>query len=174
MQQESDVRRLKKNLKDTQAALRENVAVIGESNHRGPLEGLVLVDSTVRFTNQVLEERRRLQDENERLRKQVEALEEVRRDDGFEREKFFEGAVWLGKQAAAASEEGLAKARQIKEELRRKQGECDAYQRERLGEWAAEVGERIAKETREAGQQLLENALRNKTASERVLSASLK
>ena len=45
------MRRLKKDLKDTQNSLRENVAVIQESNQKGPLEGLVLVDSTVQFTN---------------------------------------------------------------------------------------------------------------------------
>jgi hypothetical protein len=49
--QEQDIRRLKKTVKDTQSALMENVAVIGESNHKGPLEGLTLVDSTVKFTN---------------------------------------------------------------------------------------------------------------------------
>ncbi len=75
---EQDVKRLKKSLKDTQNALRENVAVIEESNHRGPLEGLALVDSTVKFTNQVLEERRRLQEENEQLRKQIQGLESTR------------------------------------------------------------------------------------------------
>jgi len=32
-------------------ALRENVASINESTHNGPLEGLVLVDHTVKFTN---------------------------------------------------------------------------------------------------------------------------
>lgn len=51
--------------------LRENVAVIEESNQKGPLDGLLLVDSTVKFTNQVLEERRRLQDENEQLKMKV-------------------------------------------------------------------------------------------------------
>lgn len=63
--QDQDIRRLKKTVKDTQTALRENVAVIEESNYKGPLDGLILVDSTVKFTNQVLEERRRLQEENE-------------------------------------------------------------------------------------------------------------
>ncbi len=65
------MKRLKKTLKNTEHALRENVAVIGESNHNGPLDGLVLVDTTVKFTNQILEERRRLQDENEQLKKQI-------------------------------------------------------------------------------------------------------
>jgi len=31
--------------------LRQNVATIEESNTKGPLESLVLVDSTVKFTN---------------------------------------------------------------------------------------------------------------------------
>ena len=42
---------MKKELKDTHNVLRENVAVIEESNGKGPLEGLILVDSTVKFTN---------------------------------------------------------------------------------------------------------------------------
>jgi hypothetical protein len=68
------MKRLKKTIKDTQSALRENVAVISETNHNGPLHGLALVDSTVKFTNQVLEERRRLQEENESLKSQLSAV----------------------------------------------------------------------------------------------------
>lgn len=48
---EQDVKRLKKTIKDANTALRENVASIEETNHKGPLEGLALVDSTVKFTN---------------------------------------------------------------------------------------------------------------------------
>jgi hypothetical protein len=89
------MQRLKKDLKNTHKALRENVAVIEESNHKGPLEGLQLVDSTVTFTNQLLTERRRLQDEVESLTAKLNALEETRKDDGFDREKFYEGALWM-------------------------------------------------------------------------------
>ena len=57
---DADMSRLKRDLKETQRSLRENVAVIEESNKKGPLEGLTLVDSTVKFTNQIMEEKRRL------------------------------------------------------------------------------------------------------------------
>lgn len=56
-----------------------------------------MVDSTIKFTNQVLEERRHLKDENEVLTKKITALEDTRRNDGFDKEKFYEGAAWLGK-----------------------------------------------------------------------------
>ena len=68
---EQEVKKLKKQVKDTMGALRENVATIAESNHKGPLEGLTLVDSTVKFTNQVLQEKRRLQEENENLKAKI-------------------------------------------------------------------------------------------------------
>jgi hypothetical protein len=50
--------RLKRDLKETQRSLRENVAVIEQSNKKGPLEGLTQFDSTVKFTNQIMEEKR--------------------------------------------------------------------------------------------------------------------
>ena len=43
------------------------MAVIEESSKRGPLEGLTLVDSTVKFTNHIMEEKRRLSDQVEKL-----------------------------------------------------------------------------------------------------------
>ena len=92
---ETDMSRLKKDLKETQRALRENVAVIEETNKKGPLEGLQLVDSTVKFTNQIMEEKRRLQDQVDKLNQKIEVMEETRRGDGVDREKFYEGASWL-------------------------------------------------------------------------------
>lgn len=64
---ESDVKRLKAELKDAQQALRENVAVISQEQ-AGPNYGLNLVDTTVKYTNQIQIERRELQQENERLK----------------------------------------------------------------------------------------------------------
>ena len=48
--QEQDIKRLKAELKDCQAALRENVAVIKQERD-GPNHGLNLVDTTVKYTN---------------------------------------------------------------------------------------------------------------------------
>ena len=47
---EQDVKRLKAELKDSQQALRENVAVIKQERD-GPNYGLNLVDQTVKYTN---------------------------------------------------------------------------------------------------------------------------
>ena len=92
---ETDMSRMKKDLKETQRALRENVAIIEETNKKGPLEGLNLVDSTVKFTNQIMEEKRRLQDEVEKLHQKIDVMEQTRKGDGVDREKFYEGATWL-------------------------------------------------------------------------------
>jgi len=43
-----------------------------------------------------LEERRRLQDENEHLKQKLHTLEHTRdTEGGFDREKFYEGATWM-------------------------------------------------------------------------------
>lgn len=175
MQQEQDIKRLKKTIKDTQSALRENVAVIEESNHKGPLEGLTLVDSTVKFTNQVLEERRRLQEENERLRKQLDGLQEARDHDGFDREKFYEGAAWMGRQAVAEAEGGLKRLVEVRGDYRKRLVESgtDQYMRERVSEWVVDACERIAKETKDHTQAMLENAMRNKNANAKYITSTL-
>ena len=40
-------------------------------------------------------EKRRLMEEVERLREQVRRMEEARKEEGLEKEKFYEGASWL-------------------------------------------------------------------------------
>lgn len=49
---EKDIKRLKGEVKQAHQVIRENVAVIKESKE-GPLQGLVLVDQTVKYTNQI-------------------------------------------------------------------------------------------------------------------------
>jgi len=71
---EQDVKRLKSELKDAQQALRENVAVIKQERD-GPNIGLNLVDTTVRYTNEIQVQRRELLDENERLKQRLAMLE---------------------------------------------------------------------------------------------------
>lgn len=74
---DEEVKRLKKELKDANQTLRENVAVIQESSS-GPLDGLVLVDQTVKYTNQIQQERRALLEENESLKKTIAQMEASR------------------------------------------------------------------------------------------------
>jgi hypothetical protein len=42
-----------------------------------------------------MEEKRRLQDEVEKLHQKIDVMEQTRKGDGVDREKFYEGASWL-------------------------------------------------------------------------------
>jgi hypothetical protein len=173
--QAQDIRRLKKTVKDTQTALRENVASIEESTRGGPLEGLHLVDSTVKFTNQVLEERRRLQDENEQLKRQLEGYREAARHEGFEREKFYDGAAWMGREAVGECEEALRRCAEVRAECRKRMeqtAESDIL-KERVAEWVVDSCERIAREAKEHTQARLENAMRNRNANAKYITQTL-
>ena len=46
-----------------------------------------------------MEEKRRLQDQVEKLNSKIAVMEETRKGDGVDREKFYEGAAWLAQQA---------------------------------------------------------------------------
>jgi len=70
----------------------------------------------------------------------------------------------MGKQAVGENDAVLRRIDQVR-------GEC--RQREMGQEWVADACERAAKEGREACQQLLENALRNKNANNKVIAATL-
>jgi hypothetical protein len=61
------VKRLKQELKDAHQALRENVAVIKQERD-GPNTGLSLVDTTVKYTNKIQIEKRKLEAENAELK----------------------------------------------------------------------------------------------------------
>ena len=93
------------------------MATISESNHKGPLEGLVLVDHTVKFTNQVMEEKRRLQDENEQLRLKLDNLTKAN-ESAVDKEKFYEGASWVAKEAVVKSEIGVKRYEEVRQEYR--------------------------------------------------------
>lgn len=69
---QTEVKRLKDQLKDTKTALRENVAVISQEE-RGPnADGLLMIDQTLKYTNEIQMERRKLKEENEDLQKQID------------------------------------------------------------------------------------------------------
>ena len=102
-------------------------------------------------------------------------MEETKRSDGFDREKFYEGATWMGQQAVAESEKAVKKVEQIGAEYKKKVAEsaADAFRKERVAEWALEACDRVTRETKEANQQILENALKNKQASNKITNSSL-
>ncbi|CDW83586.1 UNKNOWN [Stylonychia lemnae] len=167
---ENDIKRLKKEVKDQNQALRENVAVIKESSE-APLQGLVLVDQTVKYTNQIQQERRQLQDENERLKKRIEDLERSQKDEDNEREKFYDGAAWLGKQVVEECEKGLSKVSQsLRKEYQKKIDDCgrDDFLKSRVHDWLIDSSERVVKDVRDNNRNLLENALRNKNVVQKL------
>ena len=55
---QTDVKRLQGELKSTKAALRDNVAVIKQSDAAPNNDGLVMIDQTLKYTNQIQIERR--------------------------------------------------------------------------------------------------------------------
>ena len=123
----------------------------------------------------MLEERRRLQDENEHLRLKVEALEETRRNDGFDREKFYEGATWMGQQTVNETENAVKKVEQLRGDYKKKVADCanDAFMKERVTEWVMDSCDKITRDSKDAAQHLLENALKNKNASTKITNSSL-
>lgn len=71
---QTEVKRLKDQLIDTKSALRENVAVIQQDSKGPNTDGLLMVDQTVKYTNQIQMERRKLQEEKEELQAQLDSM----------------------------------------------------------------------------------------------------
>jgi hypothetical protein len=64
---QTDVKRLKGEIKSAKAALRENVAVIKQDESGPNKDGLIVIDQTLKYTNEIQMERRRLKEENDEL-----------------------------------------------------------------------------------------------------------
>lgn len=84
-------------LKSAKASLRENVAVIKQDQQAPNTDGLIVIDQTLKYTNQIQMERRKLHEEKEALQLQLAQTREAQKDEKAEKEKFYEGASWLGK-----------------------------------------------------------------------------
>lgn len=63
-----------------------------------------MIDQTLKYTNEIQLERRKLQEEKDELQKQLDQMKLERTDETYERQKFYEGASWLGRQALTVSE----------------------------------------------------------------------
>lgn len=73
------------------------MAVISQEE-RGPnADGLLMIDQTLKYTNEIQMERRKLKEENEDLQKQIDQLKLEKADEMALRHKFYEGASWLGR-----------------------------------------------------------------------------
>jgi hypothetical protein len=62
---QADVKRLKGDLKTAKGALRENVAVIKQDEVGPNKDGLLIIDQTLKYTNEIQIERRRLKEEKD-------------------------------------------------------------------------------------------------------------
>ena len=92
-----------------------------------------------------------MQDENEHLKLQVQALEHSRATDGFDREKFYEGAAWMGQQGVTETEKAVKGVEHMRGEYKRKVAECgaDGFKRERVTEWVMDSCDKITREARD-------------------------
>lgn len=52
-------------------------------------------------------ERRKLNQEKEKLQMEVDQLRLEKKDEKLQKEKFYEGATWLGKQSLKVAEDGM-------------------------------------------------------------------
>jgi hypothetical protein len=73
------------------------VAVIKQERD-GPNTGLQLVDTAVKYTNKIQIEKRKLEQENEELKQKLHRMSQSLKDGDTDRERFFEGASWAGRQ----------------------------------------------------------------------------
>lgn len=96
---QTDVKRLKGEIKSAKAALRENVAVIKQDESGPNKDGLIVIDQTLKYTNEIQMERRRLKEENEQLQAKIDSMVLAKKDELDEKQKFYEGASWLGRQS---------------------------------------------------------------------------
>ena len=131
---------------------------------KGPnTDGLLLVDQTVKYTNQIQMERRKLQEDKEELQNQLDAMRVAKDDQDDERRKFYEGASWLGRQALDVANKGVSKTEDLKLTYLQKLSDCgpDTFQRGRAAEWLLDSTIRITHQTKDENQKLVENAIRN-------------
>ena len=123
----------------------------------------MMIDQTLKYTNEIQMERRQLQEEKEELQKEIDNMRLAKEDMREEREKFYEGASWLGRQTLSVAEQAMENADNLKHEYTKKLTECgdDHFLRGRAAEWLVEKAMRITQHTKDENQRLMENALRH-------------
>ena len=56
-----------------------------------------MIDQTLKYTNEIQMERRQLQEDKEALQKEIDMMKLAKMDQIVDKEKFYEGASWLGR-----------------------------------------------------------------------------
>ena len=127
-------------------------------------DGLLIIDQTLKYTNEIQLERRRLQEEKDDLQKQLDSMKLEKADFNLEREKFYEGATWLGRQSVTIADQAVNKLDDLKLEYIKKITECgtDEFKRSRAAEWLLESAIRVTQQQKDENQKLMEAAMRNK------------
>lgn len=65
-------------------------------------------------------ERRKLNSEKDKLQIEVDQLRLEKKDEKLQKEKFYEGATWLGKQSLKVAEDGMHSINKLKMEYHSK------------------------------------------------------
>lgn len=162
---QTEVKRLRDDLKSAKATLRENVAVIKQDQQAPNTDGLIVIDQTLKYTNQIQMERRKLHEEKEALQLEIEQMKTTKKDEKVEKEKFYEGAAWLGKQTLQVAESGLTQGEHLRLQYHKKVADAagDEFLRGRAVEWLLDSTVRLTQQVRDENQRLMETALRNGT-----------
>ncbi len=102
-------------------------------------------------------------DEVEKLKSKIQSMEDARKEDGVDREKFYDGASWLAQQALIDCEDALRRLDGLKADYRKRLSDAgsDSFMRERLSEWVLDSSERIVKETKDKVETRLRDSTRN-------------
>ena len=83
-----------------------------------------------------------------------------RKDELDERQKFYEGASWLGRQSLQVADEAVISIEEIKAEYLKKIGENigDEFMRGRAAEWLVDSAIRLQQKVKDENQRLIEKS----------------
>ena len=86
-----------------------------------------------------------------------------RQNDEQDREKFYEGAAWLGRQSLTVADDAVRKCDVLKMEYFKKLAECanDEFLRGRAAEWLLDSTVRLTQQVKDENQRLMEKSMRN-------------
>lgn len=107
------------------------------------------------------------------MKLRIEQLENLKCEEQHDREKFYEGAAWFGKEAVEVATKACDYVKDhLRKDFRRKLDDCgkDDLMRQRVCEWVMDQSERTVKEVRDQCQDKLESALRSKSVALKLLT----
>lgn len=108
-----------------------------------------MVDQTLKYTNQIQLERRRLLEQKEELERELIQLKKSRGDDQTVKAKFYEGAAWSAKQSYDVAVQTAEKAEQMEMEFKNKMKDNDQFLQKRAIEWMVASVNRILEDNKQ-------------------------